>query len=304
MNSNSLRRTANLFRTRRVLLFGRDSNHRSSIRASRFSFGNEHSFANTRQLRDLSTSTTALDESTTTTAHWLPRRGPDDTIVRVIVGDKEFKTLKSTLQLSPVIWEALMSAERNQQQNNDDSSSSSSTTVFLDRDPKHFPIILAYLRNKVDQVSYNRECHNRKHASTTPTTTTSTGITKPFVATIKKKKHALLSLQPESHQYTKYIQIPKNADPSDLEDLYLEATYYQLPDLQIQLAHGTFLARALNFFSSGGGTSTTNPFERTKELVKTLRNASLALATMGTGTLAYLADTTNSATAMALSVVG
>ncbi len=299
MNSNSFKRTANLLlRRHRTLLVGRfGSHHRIASSSSSNNMPCSSSFLENQHLcvRGLSTTvtstittnnTTRTNTSTssssssssnlpTETTNWLPRRGPDDAIVTVTVGDKEFKTLKSTLRLSPVIWDAVMSAERNQKHNNNNNNSTTSSTtttnVFLDRDPKHFPIILAYLRNKVDEVSYNRECESWK-------------------------------------KYTKYIQIPKNADLSDLEDLYLEATYYQLNDLQIQLAHGTFMVRAWNVLNgSTTSTSTTtmiNPFERTKEFVTTLRNVSLTLGGMGTATWAYLADTTNSVTTMAQSLMG
>lgn len=208
------------------------------------------------------------------------RRGLDDYIVTVIVGDKEFQTLKSTLQVSPVISELLQRAEEQQESSTSTSTTRSSTKLFLDRDPKHFPVILQYLRNKVEDVSYNRECKSHKHHSS----------------------HTWLKAK-KSSQHTKYIRLDtKDVDPSYLEDLYLEATYYELDELKVQLDHTTFVVRAFQFLS--GGSSSVNPFERTKQVVATLRTTSLAVAGLGTGAVAVMSDAANSATTMALSVLG
>ena len=284
MNCNSLRRTANLLRTRHMF-FGRNCGNRCSStiktnptipRRLRASLSRGFSTRLLDNHESTSACTSLPAETTTIESTVVPRRGLGDAIVTVTVGDKKFKTLKSTLQLSPVIWDALLRAEEQQPQQE-------STNLFLDRDPKHFPTILAYLRNKVDKVSYNRECHPCKPRS-------------------KPREQSETAFFQNKHHHTKYIRIPKDADPADLEDLYLEATYYQLEDLKTQLAHGTFVLRASQVL--GGTTTITNPFERTKELVKTLRNASVAVAGMGTGAAAYLTDTTNSVTTMALSFVG
>lgn len=211
------------------------------------------------------------------------RRGPDDHIVTVIVGDKEFKTLKSTLQVSPVLSDLLQRAEEQQQllQESSTSASTSSTKLFLDRDPKHFPVILQYLRNKVEDVSYNRECKSHQNHSS----------------------HNWLKAKKKSSQHTKYIRLDtKDADPSYLEDLYLEATYYELDELKVQLDHTTFVVRAFQFIS--GGSSSINPFERTKQVVATLRTTSLAVAGLGTGAVAFMSDAANSATTMAMSFLG
>lgn len=257
---------------------------------------------NTVAVRGLSTGSTSLESTstssstasslssslttTTTTSNlnndWVPRRGFDDEIVTVTVSDQEFKTLKSTLQLSPVIWEALLAAEKQKE------DPTSPTTVFLDRDPKHFPVILAYLRNKIDDLSYNRECGIK------PVDKESSRVSEVF----KRKSVGYFA-----DTYTKYIQLPKDADATELEDLYLEATYYQLEDLQSQLQHGTMTVWALNFFN-GEGSIRTNPFERAKEMIKITRNTSIVFAGMGTGVWTYLADTTHSVTDAALSLVG
>ncbi len=212
----------------------------------------------------------------------MPRRGLDDEIVTITVSDQDFKTLKSTLQLSPVIWEALLAAEKQKE------DPSSPTTVFLDRDPKHFPVILAYLRNKVDDLSYNRECGIK------PVTKENAKMSKVF----KRKSVGYFN-----DTYTKHIQLPKDADATMLEDLYMEATYYQLEDLQNQLQHGTMAVWALNLFS-GDGSIRTNPFERAQEFIKITRNTSIVVAGMGTGAWTFLTDSTNSVTNAALSLVG
>ena len=189
----------------------------------------------------------------------------------MVVGDKEFKTLKSTLQVSPVLSDILHSAQEQ----------TDTQKIFLDRDPKHFPVILQYLRNKVEDVSYNREC-------------------KTWQAHTNHSSKDWLFQKKSPH--TKYIRLAPDVDPTYLQDLYLEATYYELDELKIQLDHATFVVRAFAFLN--GGPSSINPFERTKQVVATLRNTSVALAGLGTGAFAVMNDAASQATTLVTSFLG
>lgn len=290
MNSNALRRTgANLLRTSKQRTLWRGHTHTVKSRTAtapilHSTTNNVRGFSTTRLIlkndavTTINTASTSIDTipvakcETTTNPNWVARRGLGDDIVTVVVGDKEFKTLKSTLQESPIIWDAIQSAEEQ-----------SSSTIFLDRDPKHFPMILQYLRNKVEDVSYNRECKNYCNPE-------GTHKTKKSFFRHDKKMH------------TKYVRLPPDADVSYLQDLYLEATYYELEDLKIQLDHATFVVRAFQFIN--GGPSGINPFERTKEVVTATRNAFLTAAGVGTGAYACLAEPTAHFTTLAQSLLG
>lgn len=88
----------------------------------------------------------ATDETLTTS---VVRHGPDDKVMCLDVGGKHFYTLKSTVAANPVLADIVARAEANGE------LTSSGNAVFVDRDPKHFQVILSYLRNKSEGLSYN-----------------------------------------------------------------------------------------------------------------------------------------------------
>ncbi|EOD36770.1 hypothetical protein EMIHUDRAFT_47209, partial [Emiliania huxleyi CCMP1516] len=61
-------------------------------------------------------------------------------VVNLNVGGKSFITLRSTLAESPTLREYVERAEANLEFSKDGAT-------FIDRDPTHFPIILAHMRN-------------------------------------------------------------------------------------------------------------------------------------------------------------
>ena len=77
------------------------------------------------------------------------RHGPDDKVMCLDVGGKHFYTLKSTIAANPVLSDIVARAEANGE------LTSSGNAVFVDRDPKHFQLVLTYLRNKSEGLSYN-----------------------------------------------------------------------------------------------------------------------------------------------------
>ena len=277
MNVNSLKRTANLVRTQQrrqsTLWRGRSSSTRIHKKGVARAMN-----APTNILREFSSESNAVTNlpsvaelEATKPKDCVTRRGLDDDIVTVVVGDKEFQTLKSTLQVSPVLSDILESAQEQKD----------TQTIFLDRDPKHFPVILQYLRNKVEDVSYNREC-------------------KTWQAHTNHSSQDWLFQKKSPH--TKYIRLATDVDPTYLQDLYLEATYYELDELKIQLDHATFVVRAFRFLN--GGPSSINPFERTKQVVSTLRTTSVAMAGLGTGAFAFMNDAASQATTLVTSFLG
>ena len=68
----------------------------------------------------------AMTESTTTRTSLVPRHGRGDRLIKLNVGGKEFQTLQSTLQASPVLAEYCARAEAN-------GELESSGAIFIDR---------------------------------------------------------------------------------------------------------------------------------------------------------------------------
>jgi hypothetical protein len=168
------------------------------------------------------------------------RNGPLDSIITLNVGGKEFKTLQSTIQASPVLCETIEKASAN-------GEFVDHKAVFVDRDPTHFPLILTYLRNKAEGIAYNDRTVKKSMM----------GVTK-FV-TQKTAKHP------------KYVRLPENQ--GDLQDLYVEAVHYGLGDLQHQLCHTSFMVTLASWLGGGG-----NPFLQANEALKSLRRTFFAFA--------------------------
>uniref|UniRef100_A0A7S2W9U4 Potassium channel tetramerisation-type BTB domain-containing protein n=1 Tax=Mucochytrium quahogii TaxID=96639 RepID=A0A7S2W9U4_9STRA len=77
-------------------------------------------------------------------AHTLvARHSPEDRVITLDVGGKEFRTLRSTVSSNCVLWDYVLRAEAN-------GEFTKSGAVFIDRDPEHFPLVLSHLRNSVE----------------------------------------------------------------------------------------------------------------------------------------------------------
>lgn len=170
------------------------------------------------------------------------RHGPGDGIITVNVGGKDFKTLQSTIQASPLLCETIARAQAN-------GEILDQKVIFVDRDPTHFPLILTYLRNKTEGIAYNNKTMK----------TTIMGVT-----SIKTKKMA---------KRPQYVRLPE--DQGQLQDLYVEAVHYNLTDLQDQLCHTSFMVTVMSWF--GGG----NPFQGANEALKAVRRSLFAVAGTG-----------------------
>jgi hypothetical protein len=170
------------------------------------------------------------------------RHGPGDAFISLCVGGKEFYTLRSTVNSNAVLADHVARAEANKEITKDGA-------VFIDRDPAQFWYILQFLRNKVELISYS--CQGK-------------------------------SCGPLSKSYikTNYVQLP--SEGKVLRDLYVEATYYCIPELQKALVSQKWV---VNLASAASGTSG-NPFDKASRYIETLRRSLFAAGGLfGTFTL-------------------
>ena len=179
------------------------------------------------------TTETAL-EASNTSSRAITRHGKGDAVVILDVGGKEFKTLRSTVESNSVLSSLVARAEANAE------LTQGGKAIFVDRDPKHFGIILQHLRNKVDGLSYG----------------------------------AIGRLIPESHSKKMAIatvQLP--TDKEALRDIFMESQYYNIKELQ-QSACGQSLLTALmqNFGLAKGA----NPFDEASKFLLRLKRGLIA----------------------------
>ena len=112
--------------------------------------------------------------------------------------------------------------------------------IFIDRNPKNFGFILEFLRNKVDMLKYNNS--------------------------------ALESMTLKKFTDT-YVRLPEEKDV--LRDLYIEASYYRIPELQNVLSRSGFLVKVMDVLTDG------NPFDKAKKFVTALRNFAIFFGAFG-----------------------
>ena len=227
--------------------------------SSSFSFSSSSSVEPSSAAAAVATNNTTLEEcATTTTTTWHHRRrGPQDAMIKLNVGGKEFVTLRSTVESNVVLAEYYQ--RHLQQQHATTTASTNNDVIFIDRDPTHFPLILTFLRNKAEGVAYNSKWKETliKHAQQ---------------ASSKVCLSASLASKP------KYVRLPANVanDVGVLQDLYVEAAYFQLAELMHQLCERSLVTMVL---SSTGG----NPFEYAQNMFTQARRITLAL--VGTGSV-------------------
>jgi hypothetical protein len=225
------------------------------------------------------------------------RNGPDDKIISICVGgDKKFRTLKSTLQISPTLFDLIERAEQQQEQqendNNNNDNNDDETTIFIDRDPKHFKTILAYLRNKAEEITYD-DHHNHNNDD---------GANKR-----NNKNDASRFEDKFKNYYKKHVRLPSSSSDSSsglvvgelLEDLHIECKYYKLPELCHHLEDSHFIISVINFVRDSSGIPRgSNPFDELKQIYKAIRNISLvgAVASAGTTTMQGITIATATAT--------
>ena len=165
------------------------------------------------------------------------RHGPGDAMVVLSVGGTKFFTLRSTVNSNEVLSNHVAQAEINKAITQDGA-------VFIDRDPKHFPFILQFLRDRAD------------------------GKALPRAGSKMKKK--LMGGD---------LALPK--DTKLLQEIYNEAAYYRISELQSALCSTGYFTLFASFFSGGQG----NPFTAATNWFSRLRASMVALTTLG-GTVA------------------
>jgi hypothetical protein len=112
--------------------------------------------------------------------------------------------------------------------------------IFIDRNPKNFGFILEFLRNKVDMLKYSN-------------TALESMTLKKFTDT--------------------YVRLPE--DRETLRDLYIEARYYRIPELQNVLSRSGFLVKVMDLLTDG------NPFDKASKFLVALRNFAIFFGAFG-----------------------
>lgn len=183
-------------------------------------------------------------ESTTTqkmmTLGNVVRHGTGDACITLNVGGTEFLTLRSTVASNAVLADHVARAEANHEL-------TKSGAVFIDRSPDHFATILAYLRNRVELLSYNHSVW--------------TGAAGGAFQSLAMQKTLSSKVFKEVH-----VKLPN--DKEVLRDLYIEASYYRIPELQETLCHTGWLVSLAGMFNNGGG----NPFDAARTMALRLRS--------------------------------
>ena len=164
------------------------------------------------------------------------RHGVGDACIVLNVGGKEFMTLRSTVNSNPVLADHVARAEANREV-------TKSGAIFIDRDPEHFQFILTFLRNKVEMLSYTEKSKLMETVTMTKFTET-------------------------------YARLPE--DRNQLRDLYLEATYYRIPELQDTLSRTNWFVKFTDLLGAG------NPFDAATKWANRIRTFLVSFATFST----------------------
>jgi hypothetical protein len=185
-----------------------------------------------------SSSPTAIPSANNTTRPLIKRHGPGDKVITLNVGGKQFQTLRSTISQNKVLYDHVLRAEANAEYAGANSSSVSNS-VFIDRDPKHFDLILAYLRNKADGLVGSSDA--------------AADTTSQILKFGRKQSTSSSSSAPASFKYTTSIQLPN--DSKILSEMHLESLHYQIPEMVDLICSRQMLTRIFNLFGSN------NPFQ-------------------------------------------
>jgi hypothetical protein len=192
-----------------------------------------------------SSSSSSLSSSSTASAEQpnslpiIQRHGPNDSVITLNVGGKQFQTLRSTISQNPVLYAHVLRAESNSEYLGGDK------IVFIDRDSKHFHVILTYLRNKADGLV--------GPASDTVVAATTSSLLRFGRNKTQLQQQVTGNNAPASFKYTSSINLPD--DIQSLRELYFESIHYQITELTELICSKHVLARIFNLFGSN------NPFQ-------------------------------------------
>jgi hypothetical protein len=163
----------------------------------------------------------------------ITRHGTGDAVVVLDVGGKEFKTLRSTVESNTVLSNLVARAEANAE------LTQGGKAIFIDRDPKHFGIILQHLRNKVEGLSYGP-------------------IGRYLPA--KSKNMAIAT-----------VQLPTEKEA--LRDIFMESQYYEINELQQSACGQSLITMIMQNFGLAKGA---NPFDEASKLLLRLKRGLIA----------------------------
>mmetsp|Transcript_20158 Transcript_20158/g.43787 ORF Transcript_20158/g.43787 Transcript_20158/m.43787 type:complete len:270 (-) Transcript_20158:120-929(-) len=184
---------------------------------------------------------TPCRSASTHTSSIIQRHGPGDGVITLNVGGKTFQTLRSTIAQNEVLMDHVVRAETNMEMLGADNA------IFIDRDPNHFGVILAYLRNKADGVYRYRhpgvaqrllKIGNNNSSSSNDKCQSAKEITTQIADTMPTAA---------------FIQLPK--DSKTLTEMYYESVHYNIPELTNSICSQQSLARVFEIFGSK------NPFQ-------------------------------------------
>ncbi|KAL7491223.1 hypothetical protein ACHAWT_000639 [Skeletonema menzelii] len=187
----------------------------------------------------------------------IQRHGPGDKVITLDVGGKKFQTLRSTISQNKVLHDHVLRAEANLEYAGD--------AVFIDRDPKHFGVILAYLRNRADGLAGSSDAaattssiirFGRKQSNTTTSSTSPPS--------------------PSSFKYTSTIQLP--TDSTLLSEMYIESIHYRIPEMSDLICSRQMLTRIFNLFGSN------NPFQLAGSAYANMKRLLMLFGGVMTGT--------------------
>ena len=177
-----------------------------------------------------------LQGSNTQSLGKIIRHGRGDACITLNVGGKEFYTLRSTIAMNSVLSDHVVRAEQNHE-------IVRNGAVFIDRDPEHFPILLKYLRNRVEYETLRNY------------------VDKTALKRIVKS----------------FIDLP--SDPKVLRELYIEAVFYRMKDLQDTLKDTSVLVQMASVISQTTGTG--NPFDWIIKFWSQLRGLLVGMSVVG-----------------------
>lgn len=123
--------------------------------------------------------------------------------------------------------------------------------VFVDRDPKHFGIILTYLRNKADGL--DRHLDSRRLLNFGRNNDAGSSSSSSSSSEAKKEASSQIMKSAPTLSFSSSIILPK--DSTTLTELYHESVHYQISELTEQICSQRALTRVFDLLGSK------NPFQ-------------------------------------------
>ena len=206
-------------------------------------------------------STSSISSTSNNTNNALPtiiRHGQNDGVITLNVGGKNFQTLRSTIAQNEVLMDHVVRAENNMEETIISGSTTNQHAIFIDRDPKHFDMILTYLRNKADGIYRQPGIAQRLMKSLdgkSSSGSSSNGANNCGESAKEATKEIAKSIST-----TTSILLPK--DSKTLTEMYFESIHYRIPELTDCICSKQSFARAFELLGSS------NPIKDAGTLLK------------------------------------